>query len=196
MRKSKLLIMLMILALPLAIACGREGAESQNESAADAVTGTSEQEVAGVEDDSRTDVSPVTAEMAIDDVTLGGAVGQDGSIATESAQDDFTPGQDVFVAMEVGDVPAGSTVKVAWYQNAGTQTQDNNAVAGDATTDKGGTKVGEESKTVTAGQHYLNFKAPSTGSWAKGDYRVEVWYGDEKVAEEQFQIVEKSDAAT
>ena len=134
--------------------------------------------------------------MTTDDVTLGGGVGADGSIAAETRQDDFTPGQDVFVAMEVGDVPAGSTVKVAWYQNAGEQTQDNEAVAGDATTDKGGTKVGEETKTVTAGQSYLNFKAPATGSWAKGDYRVEIWYGDEKVAEEQFQIVEQSDSAT
>jgi Tfp pilus assembly protein PilZ len=195
MRSSKLLILLMVLILPLAVACGREGAETQNDSAADVVTGTSEQEVAGVDANSATDVSPVTAEMAIDDVTVGGGLAQDGTIATEQRQDDFTPGQDVFVAMNVGDVPAGSVVKVAWYADAGSQTSDT-AAAGDATTDKGGTKVGEETKTVTAGQPILNFKAPSTGSWKKGDYRVEVWYGDEKVAEEQFQIVDQSDAAT
>ncbi|HYG65044.1 MAG TPA: hypothetical protein VEL74_20850 [Thermoanaerobaculia bacterium] len=192
MRNSKLLILLMILVLPLAIACGREGAETEN--ANDVTTGATEQEQAGVEGTS--DVSPMTAEMAIDDIVVGSGLAPDGTIASESREDDFTPGEDVYVAMEVGDVPAGSAVKVVWYQNAGGQTQDDNAAAGDATTDKGGTQVGEETKTVTAGQSYLNFQAPSTGSWTLGDYRVEVWYGDEKVAEEQFQIVEQSDSAT
>jgi hypothetical protein len=194
MRYSKLLILLFALLLPFAVACGhREGAETQNQSAMDTAGATSEAEIPGT--GSPNDVSPVKAEMAIDDVTVGSGLNADGSIDASHREDDFTPGQPVYVAMKVGDAPAGSAVKVTWYNDAGNQKQDT-AAAGDATTDKGGTKVGEDTKTVAAGQTFMNFQAPDTKSWAKGDYRVEVWFGDEKVAEEQFQIVDKKDAAT
>jgi hypothetical protein len=78
--------------------------------------------------------------------------------------------------MEVGDAPATSPVKVVWYG-------------------PNETKIGEETKTVSSGQKYLNFTATDTSSWAMGDYRAEVWVGDEKVNEQQFNIVEASDAA-
>lgn len=173
MRTSKSFCLALALALPLAVGCAKEGAEHDAE---DVTTTTSEQEQPGVEATS-SDVSPVTAEMAIDDVTVGSGLAPDGSIAADHREDDFTPGEPVYVAMEVGDVPADSTVKVAWYG-------------------EGENKVGEETKTVAAGTTYLNFQASDTKSWPKGDYRVEVWYGDEKTAEEHFQIVDASDAGT
>jgi hypothetical protein len=54
--------------------------------------------------------------------------------------------------------------------------------------------VSEETKTVNAGDHYLAFESGDTASWAKGDYRAEVWIGDEKVNTQQFQIVDKTEA--
>ena len=39
-----------------------------------------------------------------------------------------------------------------------------------------------------------SFESAATTSWAKGDYRAEVWIGDEKVNTQQFQIVDKSEA--
>ena len=40
----------------------------------------------------------------------------------------------------------------------------------------------------------LAFHSADTGSWAKGDYRAEVWIGDEKVNQQQFQIVDAANA--
>jgi hypothetical protein len=77
--------------------------------------------------------------------------------------------------MEVGDAPAGSAVKVVWYG-------------------PGEKKVAEEQKTVQTGEHYMNFKAADTASWPKGDYRAEVWIGDEKVNTQQFNVTDKSKA--
>jgi hypothetical protein len=169
---NKWLCVTLALSLPLAMGCGREPAETED--AEDVTTGTAPAEVPGV--DGTSDVSPVMAEMAIDDIKVGGALDAQGTIATEEGGDDFAPGDDVYVAMEVGDVPAGSTVQVRWFNT------------------EGDTKVGEESKAVAEGTSFLNFKAPDTSSWAKGDYRVEVWYGDEKVAEEQFNLTDADDA--
>jgi hypothetical protein len=47
---------------------------------------------------------------------------------------------------------------------------------------------------VVAGQTYLTFKSADTSSWAKGDYRAEVWIGDKKVNTQQFNVVDKSQA--
>lgn len=123
------------------------------------------------------DVSPVNAQTWIDDVTIGSELGPDGAMVAGKTGDDFAPGQAVNLAMEVGDAPADAAVKVVWYG------------PGDA-------KVGEETKTVTSGQKYLSFTAADTASWAKGDYRAEVWVGDEKVNEQHFQIVEAEKAAS
>jgi hypothetical protein len=97
-------------------------------------------------------------------------------IAMEDQGDDFAPGQPVVLAMNVADSPASSAIKVAWYG-------------------PGETKITEEEKQVPAGAKYLTFQADTTG-WAKGDYRAEVWIGDEKVNIQQFQIVDAEDAAT
>lgn len=162
----------LLLALPLAIGCAhKEGAEMDDKD--DTATQVSETEKAGVNQPG--DLNPVEAQTMIDDVTIGHAVGADGTIAADQQGDDFAPGETVYVAMEVGDTPAGSAVRVDWYG-------------------PGEQKVSQETKTVTAGEHNMSFAAKDTASWKKGDYRAEVWVGDEKVNTQQFQIVDKADA--
>lgn len=165
MKKILVLLAVAMMAV-LSVACGRdETAEPP------AVTTTVEQP--GTTNPA--DVTPVTAQTWIDDVTLGHELAPDGSIVAGKGGDDFAPGQPIHMTMEVGDAPPSSTVKVAWYG-------------------PNETKIGEENKPVVAGQKYLNFTAADTASWAKGDYRVEVWIGDEKVNTQQFQIVDAAGA--
>jgi hypothetical protein len=171
MKLSKLLAIFVLLVLPLAFACKtQEQAEVDDRD--DTATTTTEQEKAGV--DSPGDLNPVEAQTMVDDVTIGKKVNADGMIATEDQGDDFAPGETVHVGMNVADAPAASAVKVVWYG-------------------PGETRINEESKTVETGAKYLDFQA-DTASWQKGDYRAEVWIGDEKVNTQQFQVVDAADA--
>jgi hypothetical protein len=152
--------------MAFAIACGRDETAE-----APASTTTVEQPGAA----SPADVAPVTAQTWIDDVSIGHELAADGSMVTGKGGDDFAPGQAVNLTMEVGDAPPSSAVKVVWYG-------------------PNDTKIGEENKPVVAGQKYLAFTSSDTASWAKGDYRAEVWIGDEKVNTQQFQIVDAAGA--
>ena len=152
--KSRFGILILILSLSMVlVACGRD-------ETADPPPSTVTTEQAGTS--SPTDIAPTTAQSWIDDVTIGSELGADGAMVAGKTGDDFAPGQTVHLTMEVGDAPPASQVKVVWYG-------------------PNETKIGEESKPVVAGQKYLSFSSPSTSSWAKGDYRAEVWIGDEKV---------------
>jgi len=133
------------------------------------------QEQPGAEDAS--DVSPVNAQTWLDDFTIGSELDPEGKMVAGKTGDDFAPGQPVNIAMKVSDAPEGAAVKVVWYG-------------------PNETKVGEETKPVSPGQKYMNFSARDTGSWQKGDYRAEVWVGDEKVNQQQFQIVDAEKAAS
>jgi hypothetical protein len=171
MRASKLLALLLASALPLAVACkSHEGAESDDKS--DTATQTTEQEVAGVNQPN--DLNPVEAQTMIDDVTIGHKAGADGMIAAEDQGDDFAPGDPVVIAMKVGDAPADSEVKLAVYG-------------------PGEVKVKDDSKKVTPGETYMVFQVPTDG-WQKGDYRAEIWIGDEKVNTQEFNVTDKSKA--
>src|SRR5688572_7130525 len=174
----------MKLALPLAAAvgslmiltgCGRDERAEAPAPAPDSAETGAPVEQPGM--DSPSDVSPINAQTWIDDVTIGSKLNTDGSVDAGNTGDDFAPGQPVHLAMEVGDAPVDASVKVVWYG-------------------PNETKVGEETKAVTSGQKYLNFTAKDTASWAKGDYRAEVWVGDEKVNQQQFQIVDADKAAS
>ncbi len=165
--KKTLMFLMIALVATLMFACGRD-------ETAEPPAGVSTQEQAGTS--SPTDISPITAQTWIDDVTIGSELAPDGSMVAGKTGDDFAPGQPVYLTMEVGDAPPASSVKVVWYG-------------------PNETKVGEETKPVVAGQKYLSFTAADTASWALGDYRAEVWIGDEKVNTQQFQIVEASKAA-
>jgi hypothetical protein len=171
MKLSKLLALFFVLILPLGVACRtHESAEVDDQDDTAAVA--TEKEVPGT--DKEGDLNPVEAQTMVDDVTLGHKVGTDGMIATEDQGDDFAPGDTIYLTMNVADAPAGSAVKVAWFG-------------------PGETKVGEEPKTIESGAKYLTFEEATT-SWPKGDYRAEIWIGDEKVNTQEFQIVDADEA--
>jgi hypothetical protein len=118
------------------------------------------------------DLSPLTGQKWIDDVTIeiGGNVDANGALVPGTPTREFKVGNAVIVSMGVGSVPPKTAIKVVWIgPNA--------------------SKIGEESKATAAGQKNLTFTAPDTKSWAKGDYRAEVWFGEHKVAQESFKIV-------
>jgi hypothetical protein len=164
---KKILIPALVVATALAVGCGRD-------ETAEAPATTTTVEQAGTA--SPSDIAPTTAQSWIDDVTIGSELAADGSMVPGKTGDDFAPGQPIHLTMEVGDAPPNSAVKVVWYG-------------------PNETKINEENKPVVAGQKYLPFTAQDTQSWAKGDYRAEVWIGDEKVNQQQFQIVDADKAA-
>jgi hypothetical protein len=147
-------------------------ADQTSQSSAGAVTQTTEQEIAGTKNPN--DLNPVKAQTMIDDVTIGHKV-VDGTIPNADQGDDFAPGQPVYITMKVADTPATSKIKVAWFG------------PGDA-------KISDEEKSVPQGAKYLSFSQTKTSSWAKGDYRAEVWVGDEKVNTQHFNVTDKSKA--
>ena len=176
MRYKSLAVMVLVAGLPLAAACKpKEQAETQSESAESAAPQATPGEIPGANTNNPNDVSGMKAQSWIDDVTLGHKVGADGTIATADQGDDFAPGDPIYLTMKVGDAPAGSQVKVEWYG-------------------PGEAKIKEDAKPVTAGQATMTFEQTDTASWAKGDYRAEVWAGDEKVNDQHFQIVDKANA--
>jgi hypothetical protein len=111
----------------------------------------------------------------IDDVTIGHKTNADGTIAHADQGDDFAPGDPIYIAMKMSDAPAGSKVRVAWYG-------------------PGDKQVDDQEKTVAAGQTQLSFQQTNTSAWPQGDYRAEVWIGDEKVNQQHFSIVNKNQA--
>jgi len=170
MKTSKLMALLLVLALP-AIGCKtQEKAEVDDQS--DTATATTDQEISGV--NKPNDLNPVEAQTMVDDVTIGKKVNADGMIDAADQGDDFAPGQTVYLTMNVSDTPANSAIKVSWYG-------------------PGETKISDDQKTVTVGTKYLTFQA-DTAKWAKGDYRAEVWIGDEKVDTQEFQVVDAENA--
>jgi hypothetical protein len=169
MRTKLILLLSLTVALFLGACKKHEGAEPEAGAPPTATTA----EMAGTSNPS--DVNPVSAQVWIDDVTIGHAIGADGKIPTGKTGDDFAPGQPIHIAMSVGDAPAGSAVKVVWYG-------------------PNETKIGEENKNVPMGAKTLDFSTTDTKKWAKGDYRAEVWIGDEKVNTQQFQIVDAGKA--
>jgi hypothetical protein len=172
MKVSKLMALLLVSALPLAVACkSHEAAEVDDRN--DTATQTTEKEISGT--NKPNDLNPVEAQTMVDDVTIGHKVESDGTIVAANQGDDFAPGDPIYITMKVGDAPADSKVKVAWYG-------------------PGEKKVDDQEKTVTQGQAYLTFEQTKTSSWPKGDYRAEVWIGDEKVNQQQFNITDKSEA--
>ena len=164
--KNNLAVLALAATMAVTVACGRdETAEPP------AATTTVEQQ--GTTNPS--DIAPTTAQSWLDDFTIGHELNADGSVNVGTGGDDFKAGSAVHLSMEVGDAPPGSSVKVVWFGPNETQ-------------------IGEETKPVVAGDKYLNFSAPDTASWAKGDYRADTFIGDEKVNSQQFQIVDAGDA--
>lgn len=120
-------------------------------------------------EDSDTDAG-LNATMAIDDVSIGNELNEEGAIAFGKNDDDFAPGETAYVAMEVGDAEIGSSVELVWYGPDGME-------------------AGSDSKIIADGMHYLNFAVDTTG-WPVGTYRGEVWYDNELVNEFEMNLEE------
>jgi hypothetical protein len=116
------------------------------------------------------DVSPPVAQAMVDDVNIGVAVDGSGRVPASSNPDNFLPGEDIYLTMDVSDAPAGTVVKVVWIG-------------------PGDRQIATQAKTVSQGVSTLKFIKQDTQSWRPGDYRAEVWVGDEKVNDEAFDIV-------
>src|SRR5512147_485509 len=98
MKLTKMFAVLLVLMLPLAIACApKEKAEPDDKD--DTATTVTETEKPGV--NSPGDLNPVEAQTMIDDVTIGHSTAADGSILADQQGDDFAPGEEVHVSMEV-----------------------------------------------------------------------------------------------
>lgn len=100
-------------------------------------------------------------------VRLGASSGPDAAI-TETKQE-FAPGEPIHLSMELRGAAAGTTVTTYWYG------PDNRRLA-------------YETKTVAPAQQSLRFTQDNTADWAAGEYRAEVWIGDNKAREQSFEI--------
>ena len=115
------------------------------------------------------DVSPPIAQAMVDDVNIGTSVGSDGQVPAD-AIDDFMPGEAIYLTMDVSDAAPGTDVRVVWI----------------GPSDK---RIAEQRQRVSQGTKILKFVKSDTREWKPGDYRAEVWVGDEKVNDEAFDIV-------
>lgn len=167
MKSSAILLAAILAVAPIACKKTDEVATGTAETA----TAASTTEIPGTQ--SPNDLNPMRAQSYIDDVTIGHEVAADGTIPTGKTGDDFAPGQKVNITMKINNAPAGTAVKVVWFG-------------------PGEKQVGEETKQTTSAT-YLAFEKDTTG-WPKGDYRADVFAGDEKVNSQQFQIVDAAGA--
>lgn len=160
------------MALALVVLTGCKKSDEVATGSAETATTATTAEIPGTQ--SPNDLNPVRAQAYIDDVTIGHEVGADGTIPAGKTGDNFAPGETIHIAMKVKDAPANTAVKVVFFG-------------------PGEKNVGEETKNTTAGQTFATFEKATKG-WPKGDYRAEVWTGDEKVNTQHFQIVDAKNA--
>lgn len=106
-------------------------------------------------------------QVVLRSVTFGKSINPDGSVA--AALDTFTPGEPLFVSLDVQPISPGTEVRLAWRGPAG---QDN----------------GDEQMVVPAGAHIVNFKARDTAAWTAGEHRLEVALGGASVGSKPFRI--------
>ncbi len=120
--------------------------------------------------------SALAAQTWLDDFTLGHQVDTEGAIPLAKQGDDFKPGQTVYVAMEVGDAPAGAAVQVVFE-------------------DASGKTVAEDEKRVPIGAKYLYFDSGDTSSWKNGEYRAVISAAGRRVNDQHFRVSEVGGAA-
>jgi hypothetical protein len=163
MKYNHSLAVLLTLALPLSAGCRARSVHEATENS----LGTPYSSAASEH------LDPVKAKNMVSDVTLGKKVSADGNITSADQANKFAPGEPVFLEMKIGGAPAGTVVKVDWFDSA----------------DK---KLAEDQKTVDKKVKYVDFQAKDAATWPAGDYRAEIWIGDQKVASQQFTIADKS----
>jgi hypothetical protein len=117
---------------------------------------------------------PASAQAGhVENVMMGKKVSADGTILADDQANKFAPGEPIYITMQVGTAFAGSPIKVAWY-------------------DANNQKVGEDQKTIAKHETQVSLQAKNASSWPAGDYRAEVWMGDQKVSTQQFTIADRS----
>jgi hypothetical protein len=122
------------------------------------------------------DVSPPVAQAMVDDVNIGVALDSNGRVPAANGPDNFLPGEDIYLTMDVSDAPPGTAIRVVWIGPNDRQ-------------------IDMQVQKVAAGVSTLKFVKQGTQSWKPGDYRAEVWVGDEKVNDEMFDIVSTRSAS-
>ncbi len=116
------------------------------------------------------DISPPVAQAMVDDVNIGVGLASNGRVPADSRPDNFLAGEDIYLTMDVSDARPGTAIRVVWIG-------------------PGGKQIATQAQTVAAGAVTLKFVQQNTRGWKAGDYRAEVWAGDEKGDDEAFDIV-------
>jgi hypothetical protein len=160
-----------IFALTALAGCAKETKRAESDMSKTTPTVT-ETERPGQE--AASDINPMTARLRVSDLKVGRALGADGAVAENV--DELKPGEAVHASVAVGDVGAGSKIKAVWLG-------------------PDGQRLGDEVKTVEAGVAYLAFRAPETSTWSAGDYKVEIYLGDELAASNGFDLVAQAPPA-
>jgi len=171
---KKKTILSLSLAMVLAVSFGCKKAEEVAEPNGQPPLKTTTAEIPGTA--SPNDLNPVTAQSYVDGFVMGHGLAPEGVVAADQKGDSFSPGQPIHLTMTVKDAPANAAVKVVWYG-------------------PNETKIRTEQKSVPVGATTLAFSSTDTAKWALGDYRAEVWIGDEKVDTENFKIVDLTNTA-
>ena len=153
------------LALAVFFGCAKEPKRAEPEMSK-TTPNVSETERPGNE--AASDITAATAKLRVSDLKVGRALAPDGTVAENI--DEMLPGEKVQASIAVGDAGAGSAVKAVWI---GPEDQ----------------RLGEEVKEIRVGTAFLVFEAPDTKGWPGGDYKVEIYLGDELAASESFDIV-------
>jgi hypothetical protein len=170
MLKNRIVPLAAIAALLTFPGCAREKKVAETEPSEMTPT-VSETERPGNEAPS--DITPATARLRVSELKVGPQLGTDGAVVDNV--DEVLPGEKVHASIAVGDVAAGSAVKAVWI----------------GPDEK---RLGESVKDVSQGVKFLSFDAPDTKAWAPGDYKVEIYLGDELAGSESFDIIEKKPA--
>ena len=102
-------------------------------------------------------------------IELGTEAPPDGEVPPGKGAHEFKPGQPVVVSMDVSAAPANTPIKLIWFG-------------------PNDSKLGEDTKTTAAGQKFVTFSRTDTQKWAKGDYRIEIWFGDKTGGTQEFKI--------
>ena len=91
------------------------------------------------------------------DIVLGKLFAPDGSIQPPDRTTKFSPGAPIFLSVDVGDLPGGTSVVATWTAPDGTAT--------------------DQATTTIGGEPYVTYTAPSAG-WTPVEARVTVRIGE------------------
>ena len=121
------------------------------------------------EDDRPMSYEAVDEQLWVDKVHVGRWVDANGQIAPSARADEFSLDDRVYVSMEVTEAPTGSPVLV---------------LVVNATTNQ---ELWSESRPIVDGVSRLVFEV-DPGRLGSGEYRAEVYVGDERVSRHDFDV--------